>query len=130
MVESNFEVFEQFVKDGIAAIPEQFRKQLDNVSFQIEDIPNGEQRQKLQLRQGHTLFGLYEGVPLTRRGSAYYGVLPDTITIFRLPMEHYARDLEHLRELVKNTIWHEVGHYFGMDEDQVRQAERNRGHKY
>lgn len=130
MVQLDELAFEQIVTEAIEAIPEEFRQKLDNLSFHIQDQPTPEQRQKLNLRQGSTLFGLYEGVPLLARGSNYFAVLPDRITIFKQPIEYFARDEQHLKEIVQNTIWHEVAHHFGMDEAQVRNAEKNRGHKY
>lgn len=118
--------FEQMVDEGIAAIAPQFRQALDNVSIVIEDEPSAEQLLKLQMRPGHTLFGLYEGVPLSKRGSGYSLVLPDKITIFRQPIQQASRNASDVRRIVRQTIWHEIGHHFGMDEAQVRQAERKR----
>ncbi|MEP6963624.1 MAG: metallopeptidase family protein, partial [Acidobacteriota bacterium] len=70
------------------------------------------------------LLGLYEGRPLTVRGAADGFHMPDQITIFQGPHERMARSVEHLEELVAETVWHEVAHYFGMDEGQVRRMER------
>jgi predicted Zn-dependent protease with MMP-like domain len=81
----------------------------------------------MRLKPGWTLFGLYEGVPQTKRGNPYALILPDKITIFRLPIEHStAADPAAIKEIVKNTVWHEVAHHFGMDEQQVRTAERKK----
>ncbi len=130
MVQVDYATFEQFVDEGIAAIPEEFRRQFNNLSFDIQDLPSAEQTQKLNLRTDHSLFGLYEGVPLLMRGGNYSFVLPDRITIFKRPIEYFAQSVEQLREIVINTVWHEVGHHLGMNEEQVRAAERKRGHKY
>jgi predicted Zn-dependent protease with MMP-like domain len=118
--------FKQIVKEGIAAIPEKFLKQLDNVAIVIEKRPTKTQEKKLHLRQGLVLFGLYEGVPQTRRGSGYSGVLPDKITIFQESIESVGRDEKDIKEIVKNTVWHEIAHHFGMDEKEVRAAEARR----
>ena len=118
--------FKQIVKEGIAAIPEEFLKQLDNVAIVIEKRPTKAQTEKLHLRQGLILFGLYEGIPRTRRGSGYSGVLPDKITIFQESIESVGRDEKDIKEIVKNTVWHEIAHHFGMDEREVRNAEARR----
>lgn len=115
--------FEKLVEKGIKAIPKRFLEKLDNVAIIVEDEPAPAQFKKLNLRHGWTLFGLYEGVPQARRGSHYGGVLPDKITIFQKPIENAAGGEADIREIVKNTVWHEIAHHFGMDESRVRQAE-------
>lgn len=120
------EEFEKIVGEGIDAIPEMFLKKLDNVAVFVEGEPNLEQRRKLRLRKNWTLLGLYEGVPQATRGAHYTNVVPDKITIFQKPIEATAHNIEDLREIVKNTIWHEIAHHFGMDERQVRSAEVRR----
>ncbi len=120
------EEFEGIVEQGIKAIPEKFLNKLKNVAIVIEDEPTPDQRRKLKLRSGWTLFGLYEGVPQISRGAGYSAVLPDKITIFKKPIEEAARDDKEIKEIVKNTVWHEIAHHFGMDEDRVRRAEEKR----
>ncbi|MDP3727703.1 MAG: metallopeptidase family protein [bacterium] len=118
--------FEELVGDGLDAIPEKFRRKLSNVAIIVEDEPTPEQRRKLKLRRDHDLFGLYEGVPQTARGDHYYWVLPDKITIFRKAMLTYARDAGEVRRMVRDTVWHEIAHHFGMDEREVRRREGKR----
>ena len=118
------EQFEQLVKEGIDAIDEKFLAKLKNVEIAIEDDPTPFQLEKLKLR-GALLFGLYEGVPLTKR-EQYGQVLPDKITIFKNPIEKVFFRPEDIKKAVKDTVWHEIAHHFGMDEKQVRQAERKR----
>jgi len=118
--------FKQIVSEGIAAIPDKFLKKLSNVAIVIEKRPTEAQDKKLHLRQGLVLFGLYEGVPQTRRGTGYSGVLPDKITIFQESIEAVGRDEEDIKEIVRNTVWHEIAHYFGIDEARVREAEARR----
>ena len=118
--------FEKIVKQGIKAIPEKFLLKLDNVAIVIEDEPTLAQKKKLNLRPGWTLFGLYEGVPQAKRGTNYSAALPDKITIFQKPIAAAARDEKDIKEMVKNTVWHEIAHHFGMDEVRVRQAEVRR----
>ncbi len=121
-----FEEFEQLVNEGIEAIPKKFLDKLDNVAITIEDFPTPMQLRKQGLPRGWTLFGLYEGIPQTRRGSSYAGVLPDKITIFRGPIMNAAANPDQVKEIVKNTVWHEIAHHFGMDEARVRQSEKKK----
>ncbi len=118
--------FEKFVEEGIKAIPEKFLRKLKNVVIVIEDKPTPAQKKKLNIHPNWTLFGLYEGVPQLERGANYTFVLPDKITIFQKPIEEEARDEKDIKEIVKNTVWHEIAHHFGMDEEQVCQAEAKR----
>ena len=117
--------FEQLIKEGIEAIPKRFLEKLDNVDIVIEDEPSEEQKKKLKLRDGLKLFGLYEGIPQTKRGF-YAGVLPDKITIFKKTFEEIFISEEEIKEQVKKTVWHEIAHHFGMDEERVRKAEKNK----
>lgn len=107
-------------------IPESFIRKLKNVAIVIDDKPSLAQRKKVNLHPGWTLFGLYEGVPQDSRGGNYTLVLPDKITIFQQPIEEAARSREEIREIVKNTVWHEIAHHFGMNEERVRRAEEKR----
>jgi predicted Zn-dependent protease with MMP-like domain len=119
------EKFEKLVDEGIKAIPKKFLEKLDNVDVIIENEPTSEQLRKLRIRKGPFVLGLYEGVPQTKRW--HYGqVLPDKITIFKLPIERIARTEAEIKEIVKNTVWHEIAHHFGMDEKRVREAEARR----
>ena len=118
--------FEKIVVEGIKAIPEKFLRKLDNVAIVIEAEPMPSQKKKLNIHPDWTLFGLYEGIPQTHRGINYSAVLPDKITIFQRPIEEEARNEKDIKEIVKNTVWHEIAHHFGMSEDRVRQAEARR----
>jgi len=129
------EEFEQLVNEGVKAIPQKFLEKLSNVDVVIEDEPTPEQLKKNHVSPGWTLFGLYEGVPLSERGSSYGWVLPDKISIFKRPIEEaarlratrgQARSPEEIKELVKDTVWHEIAHHFGMNEGEVRARERKR----
>lgn len=118
------EEFEKLVKEGIDSIDEKFLQKLKNVEIVIEDNPSPFQLQKLNLRGG-LLFGLYEGVPQTRR-EQYGQVLPDKITIFKNPIEQAFQKPEDIKKAVKDTVWHEIAHHFGMNEHQVREAQQKR----
>ena len=106
------------VERALKKIPARFRKRLDNVVFVVEPEP----RQR-------GLLGLYQGRPLTERSVSEGFQMPDQITIYQGPHERMARDLDDLEENVADTVWHEIAHYFGMDEKQVRRAERARSKK-
>jgi len=120
------EEFEEVVQEGVRAIPEKFLNLLDNVDIVVEDEPTSLQRRKMKLRSDMTLFGLYEGIPRTKRGSGYSFVLPDKITIFQRPIEAAARDIKHLKKIVRDTVWHEFAHHFGIEEGRVRSIEARR----
>jgi len=117
--------FEQLVEEGIAAIPKRFLEKLDNVDIVLEDNPSQEQIRKMRLNKNALLLGLYQGVPQTKRW-CYAQVLPDKITIFKKPIEKIARSEHDIREIVKNTVWHEIAHHFGLSEKEVRKAEAAR----
>jgi predicted Zn-dependent protease with MMP-like domain len=110
--------FEDFVADALDEVPEDLAAEMENVAVVVEDWPS---RRQLSGRRG-TLLGLYEGVPLTARGPiTYAGVMPDKITIFRGPLCARARDEADLAAQVRVTVLHEVGHYFGIDDDRLRE---------
>lgn len=123
MIEVTNEQFEQLINEAMDELPEERIKRLDNVAIVYEDDPSPEQRMKLKLRCDQTLFGLYEGVPLTKRGIGYNLVLPDKITIFKGPITHSADSMDALKEQVKHTLWHEIAHYYGLDHDQIHRLE-------
>lgn len=118
--------FEKLVKEGIRVIPEKFLRLIDNVSVVIENWPTARQRKKLRLRKNETLFGLYEGIPKTVRDSGYNAVLPDKITIFKGSILKAAESEEEIKKLVKNTIWHEIAHHFGLSEKEAMEAEKKK----
>jgi len=113
-------------KKGIQAVPQKFLDKLSNVAVVVEDEPTKEQLKHNHVRRGWTLFGLYEGIPQTARGSSYGWVLPDKITIFQKPIEEATHNQEEIKEIVKDTVWHEIAHHFGMNEGEVRTRERMR----
>jgi predicted Zn-dependent protease with MMP-like domain len=124
-MELSDEQFEDFLDEAIKAVPEPYNKRLENIAFLIEDYPSAEQRQKLNLYPNETLFGLYEGVPLTKRGGALK-LLPDKITVFKQPLLAVSRTPAQLRRNIGHTIWHEVAHYFGLDHDRIHRLDAKR----
>jgi predicted Zn-dependent protease with MMP-like domain len=120
------EDFERLMEEGFGRIPEKFRQKIKNVALVLEEELSLEIRNEQKLGNDETLFGLYVGVPNTERGDNYGigATMPDKIIIFKKPIEEEAGgDLEKIREIVAETIWHEFAHYFGMDEDEVRGRE-------
>jgi len=118
--------FDLLVERACAKIPRRFRRRLTNLAFVVEAEPSSEQLRAARVPPGRTLLGLYRGRPLTQRSVSDSFVLPDQIVIFQGPHERMARSAAHLEKMVEDTVWHEVAHYFGMDEARVRRAERRR----
>ena len=118
------EKFEEMVNAGIEKIPKLFQEHLNNVAIVIADEPTIKQRKELKLRCNQTLFGLYEGIPLTKRGAGYNLVVPDKITIFKMPIALASQNEEELKEQVRNTVWHEIAHYYGLNHEQIHKLER------
>jgi predicted Zn-dependent protease with MMP-like domain len=119
------EQFEKLVDEGIKRIPEKLLAKLKNVAIVVEDEPSDAQRRKIGLDKHGSLLGLYEGVPQAKRG-AFYSALPDKITIFQKPIEQFASSDEEIAEMVCDTVWHEIAHHFGFEEEEVRRIERAR----
>jgi predicted Zn-dependent protease with MMP-like domain len=117
------EEFEKMITDGISRLPKLYQDNLDNVGFVIADEPSEEQRIELKLHCHETLFGLYQGIPLTKRGSGYNLVLPDKITIFKLPLMSASASKEDLAEKVRHTVWHEIAHYYGLNHSQIHKLD-------
>ena len=118
--------FDSLVTAAYGRIPAAFRRRLKNVALLVEAEPTPQQLARARVARGSTLLGLYEGRPLTMRSVFEPFSMPDRITIFQGPHERLAQSPEHLARMVEDTVWHEVAHYFGMDERRVRAAERRR----
>lgn len=115
----NREEFEALVADALATLPPEILNRLDNVAITVQDWPSRSQLDSSRVPPGSTLFGLYQGVPLTRRSSYYGMVPPDRITIFRGPLTRYFATPEAIAEQVRKTVVHEIAHHFGMGEAQI-----------
>lgn len=124
MVDITPEQFDLLVSEAIDSLPSEYIDNMSNVAIVVEDEPNEEQRTKLHLVNGVTLYGLYEGIPLTRRSGNYSMVLPDKITIFRLPIVYGSTDIAALKEQIKRTVWHEIAHHYGLDHDRINELEQ------
>ena len=124
-MQASDEEFEKFLAEAIDNVPEPYRSRLENIAFILEDDPTPEQRQKQNLGPYQTLLGLYEGLPLPKRGGRTK-LLPDKITIFKNPLMAFSRDKDQLRENIGHTVWHEVAHYFGLDHRRIDELDRKR----
>lgn len=113
------EEFEQLVAEAVGSLPMPILERMENVAVTIQDWPSRTQLRSARVPPGSTLFGLYEGVPLTQRTSHYGMVTPDRITIFRGPLLAYVRSPEAIVEEVRKTVLHEIAHHFGMNEAQI-----------
>lgn len=116
--------FEKLISNAMDDLPKRDIENLNNVVVTYADEPDEHQSQKLNLRGEGLLLGLYEGIPLTKRGAGYNLVLPDKITIFKLPIVKYCQ-LTHteLAEQVKHTLWHEIAHFYGLDHAEIHKRE-------
>ena len=118
--------FDDLVQQAFRRIPRRFRSRIENVAIVVENEPSKEDLRTARVPAGHDLLGLYHGLPLPQRGWARYSSLPDRICIYQGPIERAAHSERELRTLVKDTLWHEIAHYFGLNEREVRQAEKRR----
>lgn len=123
MIEMSDEQFEQIIGEALDSLPAKYTDSLDNVVVTYEDQPNPEQREQLKLRCNETLFGLYQGIPQIARGAGYNLVLPDKITMFKLPLLAASHDLEEFKRNTKHTLWHEIAHHFGLDHKRIHELE-------
>ena len=117
------ERFEELVQEALDSIPNELWDMIDNLVVTVEEWPSRAQLAAAKIRPGHTLLGLYEGVPLTGRNHYYGLVSPDKITIFRGPILRHcpAGDEDAIRAQVRRTVLHEVAHHFGIDDDRLRE---------
>ena len=114
---------EALVRDALSAIPRDFRERFQNLEVVVEDQPTPELMADMGLEPDETLFGLYQGTPLTERGWSHGNDLPDRIVIYQRSLEDAFDDDEELFEEVCLTLIHEAGHYFGLDEDAIEAIE-------
>ncbi|MFH1366519.1 MAG: metallopeptidase family protein [Patescibacteria group bacterium] len=122
--------FEKYINEAILSLPERFRQRIENLAFVLEDEPRVATLQERGIKFNGLLLGLYQGIPLTRRSRGYNGVLPDKITLFKNPIETLAGpEEEKIRKLIYKVVYHEIGHYFGFNEEKIREWEKKREKK-
>lgn len=115
--------FDQLISAAIDELPSRFTDHLEDVAIVIADDPSPQQRVDLKLRCNQSLFGLYEGVPLTGR-SGRFGILPSKITLFKNPMSMSSDDFMQLKKQIKHTLWHEIAHHYGLGHDRIHALEK------
>ena len=120
--------FEKLVERALQRLPGRFKKQLKNISIEVETAPDEELLRDMGIASG-TLFGLYQGVPLTEREWNFGNVLPDRIVIYQRPIEAEARSSAEMEEIVMDTVMHEIGHYFGFDDASLYAIEDEKAGK-
>jgi predicted Zn-dependent protease with MMP-like domain len=122
MIEVSDEEFQRLIDEALDKLPGEHARNIENVAILYEDEPTPEQRRNLRLRGDQTLLGLYEGTPLTQR-QGMTRLLPDKITLFKLPLSYRAGTLAELKAEIRHTLWHEIAHYYGLDHDRIRELE-------
>jgi predicted Zn-dependent protease with MMP-like domain len=123
MREMTRERFTRLVEEALHDIPYRFREAMKNVAVVVEDEPSADLLEDMEMEPGDTLFGLYQGIPLTERDSHYGNTLPDRISIYQKPIEEACDDDEDIRQCVAETVIHEFGHYFGLSEEEIEEIE-------
>ena len=116
--------FEELVVLALKRLPKFFKRKMENVDVVVEDRASRDLLSEVGLHSSFELLGLYQGVPLDRRGFYYGNVLPDKITLFQIPIESTCETKEEIEERVIEVVVHEVGHYFGLDDERLRELER------
>jgi predicted Zn-dependent protease with MMP-like domain len=116
--------FEALVERALRTLPRRFKEKIANVAIVVEDWADDETLREVGIEPPDTLYGLYRGIDLTRRDTSYGNVLPDTIHIYQGPVEEDCADDVEMAELVRDTVIHEIGHYFGLDDDTMEGIEQ------
>jgi predicted Zn-dependent protease with MMP-like domain len=117
------EKFERLVVEAVTLIPKRFRREMKNLALVVEDEPSIELLQEMEIVPPDSLYGLYQGTPLPERGWGFGNVLPDRITLYQRPIEEDCDDEDDIRAVIGETLIHEVGHYFGLSEEEIQDIE-------
>jgi predicted Zn-dependent protease with MMP-like domain len=115
--------FERLVTEAVTLIPKRFRREMKNLALVVEDEPSEALLEEMEIEPPDSLYGLYQGTPLTERSSAWGNNLPDIITLFQKPIEEDCEDEDEVRAVIGETLIHEVGHYFGLSEEEIEEIE-------
>ena len=115
--------FEALVDKALRKLPRKFRDKIANIAVVVEDWADDDTLAEMGIEPPDTLYGLYRGIDLTRRDSSYGNVMPDVITIYQGPIEEDAVDEQEMAEMVRETVVHELGHYFGLDDATMHRIE-------
>jgi predicted Zn-dependent protease with MMP-like domain len=115
--------FEKIVISALSSLPKFFKNRMENIDVVIEDRASPDLLSEMGLKSPFDLLGLYQGIPIDQRGFYYGNVLPDKITLFQLPIESICKTKEEIEEKVREVVVHEIGHYFGLDEERLEELE-------
>ena len=115
--------FERLVREAVGLIPRRFREEMRNLALVIESEPAPELLAEMEIEPPDSLYGLYQGTPLTERTWDFGNNLPDRITLYQLPIEEDCEDEDDIRDVIGETLIHEVGHYFGLSEAEIEAIE-------
>ena len=115
--------FDELVISALRGLPRSFKKKMKNVDVVVEERASRELLNEMELRSPFELLGLYQGIPLDQRGFYYGNVLPDKITLFQVPIESLCTTREEMEEKIREVVVHEVGHYFGLSDERLRELE-------
>jgi predicted Zn-dependent protease with MMP-like domain len=121
--------FQRLVDEALETIPLHFRDAMDNIAIVVEDAPTPDVLDEVGVTPPDTLLGLYQGTPLTERQWAHGNMLPDKITLFQRPIEHASDDDEDVVVAIGETLIHEIGHYFGLSEEEIEAIEEQYWHR-
>lgn len=115
--------FEELVGEALSRMPRQFAEKLENIDIVVEDEPSHNLLKEVRVGRGGTLLGLYQGVPLSRRGFYYGNVLPDRIVLYMGPILREGGNAEDIADRVRSVVIHEIGHYFGLSDKELAKLE-------
>jgi predicted Zn-dependent protease with MMP-like domain len=116
--------FEQVAEEAYDTLPEKLKARIENVRIVVEELPDEPVIRKVGLQSPYELLGLYQGIPLSARNTGYgtFPVVPDTITLYKYNIEKAASFGSSVREKIQEVLVHEIAHYFGMNEEEIRRA--------
>ena len=117
------DAFEQLVAEALTLIPRRFRREMKNLALIVESEPSPELLEEMEIEPPDSLYGLYQGTPLPERSSNTAFAMPDRITLFQRPIEEDCEDEDEIRAVIGETLIHEVGHYFGLSEEEIEEIE-------
>lgn len=109
--------------ESLRRLPKFIKEKMENVDVVVENRPSQDLLEEIELHSPSELLGLYQGIPFDRRGFYYGNVLPDKITLFQIPIESICKTTEEIKKKVREVVIHEVGHYFGLDDERLRELE-------
>jgi predicted Zn-dependent protease with MMP-like domain len=122
MISVSEEEFQEIMESSMESIPDIFKKKLDNIIFIIEDYPSPSDLSRLGMQDKRQILGLYSGVPYTHRNTWYAGTMPDRIILFQRNIEALCYSKEELSKKIQEVVIHEIAHYFGMSDKEIRKA--------